>query len=376
MKNALLRNIFFAVFSILLCDKNYAQDCTDANVAGLPGKWKLLPGSFFNQSKADVLKEKPVADEVIESIRKYLPWSIVGGDISYETCGLHNDARPISISNICNLFDAEIYFEPYYCNAGKITHGSGISSLTTRFNGLLFDFGYSLYTPGPNDTQGDKDPGIDRYAVLRWLPEVKDGYFDYIQDNVDGTGNTPGKIYRYRTIFKPGKLPYSLMSKKEFYEKWKILHQIEITKIEADKVKFSKDTALSGSPYLSQTLELFDQNIGLYKNYINKIDGFLKTRSAEELSQPAFEGEQLGEYFESRQAPGYLRSYIVKLNVAYFNNKLPKSSPQIITIIQQYGLDIDDNGNKHYSDENFYKALEKMKIFDFLTEKLKPLIVQ
>jgi hypothetical protein len=164
------------------------------------------------------------------------------------------------------------------------------------------------------------------------------------------------------------------MSKKEFYEKWKIKYQRELTNQEAEKLKLSKE--LAGNPYLAQSLEAHDQYISLYKNYINKIDEILKTRSAEELSQPAFEGEEQGEYFASRQAPDYLRAFIVKPNHDYFNNKLPKSSPQIITIQQRYGMDKDENGNKQYSDENFYKALEKMKIFDFLTEKLKPLIVQ
>jgi hypothetical protein len=36
----------------------------------------------------------------------------------------------------------------------------------------------------------------------------------------------------------------------------------------------------------------------------------------------------------------------------------------------------DDKGNNGYGDEDFYNALEKMKAFDFLTEKLKLLIVQ
>jgi hypothetical protein len=39
-------------------------------------------------------------------------------------------------------------------------------------------------------------------------------------------------------------------------------------------------------------------------------------------------------------------------------------------------MDKDAPGIKKYSCEKFYKALEDMKIFDLLTEKLKPLIVQ
>jgi len=36
----------------------------------------------------------------------------------------------------------------------------------------------------------------------------------------------------------------------------------------------------------------------------------------------------------------------------------------------------DDHGKIGYADEVFYRALEKMNVFELLTEKLKPLIAQ
>jgi hypothetical protein len=108
---------------------------------------------------------------------------------------------------------------------------------------------------------------------------------------------------------------------------------------------------------------------------IRLIAGFLLMLCSTSYAQPAFEGEQEGEYFVSLQASVY-KAYIVKLNYSCYNSKLPKSSPQDITIIQYYGMDKDDNGNRFYSCEKFYKALNSMKIFDLLTQKLKPMIVQ
>ncbi len=350
-----------------------AQDCTDDNVGSLPGKWKSIPGSFFNHLKSDVLKEKPIADAVIESIRKNFPWSVVGGVISYESCGLYTDPRPFPIVKMCNLYSAGLYFNAYSCNAGKVNVEEGLSALNIRFNDLPFDFGNSFYTPGPNATQSDTDPKTDVYATLKWLPVVKDGYFDYIQDNVDGTGNTPGKMLRYRTITKPGKIPYTLMNKKEYYEKWKKKHLAEIKNIEGEKANLSKD--LAGNAQLPALLQQQDQYIAIYQNYINKINGILKSTAAKDLDQPAFQGEEEGAYFENLQASAY-KAYIVKINYDYFNNKLDKTSPQIITIVQRYSMGKDNNGNRIYADEAFYKTLEKINVFDLLTGKLKPQIVQ
>jgi hypothetical protein len=101
----------------------------------------------------------------------------------------------------------------------------------------------------------------------------------------------------------------------------------------------------------------------------------LKTKSDKQLAQPAFEGEQEGLYFESLEASVY-KAYIVKPNLAYYNSNTSKNNPQVITICQRYISRKDDQGKISYADEDFFRALEKMKVFDLLTEKLKPLIVQ
>jgi hypothetical protein len=159
------------------------------------------------------------------------------------------------------------------------------------------------------------------------------------------------------------------MSKKEFYEKWRKKYQIEIENIEA------KNKELAGNDQLKDLLKLNNQLKESYQNYIDRIDGLLKTKSAEDLAKPAFEGEQEGLYFESLESSVY-KAYIVKPNLAYYNSNTSKNNPQVITICQEYASARDDQGKISYADEEFFRALEKMNIFDFLTEKLKPLIVQ
>ena len=200
-------------------------------------------------------------------------------------------------------------------------------------------------------------------------------YFDFIKDDGDGSGNQTGNVRKSRTLIKNNRLPYAVMNKKEFYEKWKHKHEIEIENLEAGKATFKKE--LAGSDQLDGILKHYDQMKGVYQDYIDKINNLLKNKSAEALAQPAYEGEELGDYFESRQADGYQRAYIVKPNFDYYNYTLnDKAAPQLITLRFDYYQDADAPGNRRYNCPKFHKALEKMNVFDLLAEKLHPLIVQ
>jgi hypothetical protein len=368
-KKKLIKKISLTGLLMIWSTINYAQDCTDANVSSIPGKWVLDNGwGSSADTKSDVLKEKPIADAVMESIKKNFPWSPVGGRILYGTSG-SNDRRPATVQKLCKDYSIHFDYNAYGCSAGKVFIEEGPSALMVRFNQLPFSFEYSFYTPGPNAKETDTDPETDKYEILHWMPDVKHGYFDYTVDKGDGTGNTPGIIQKYRTIIKPGKLPYSLMTKKEFYEKWRRKHLIEIENREA------KNKELAGNDQLKDLIKLNNQLKDIVQGYVDRINNLLKTKTAEELAQPAFEGEQEGLYFESLEASVY-KAYIVKPNLAYYNGNISKNSPQVVTICQWYGMGKDDNGNKSYGDENFYNALEKMNVFDLLTVKLKTLIVQ
>lgn len=372
-----MKKVLFLGYLLLICYTNYAQTCNGISLDTLQGKWIYINNDpATHETKQEILKEKQYMDGVNELVKKNISWVPVGGDIAYEIVWEGEGRRPAQLIKITNTFYASFKFKSFSCDNGKISHNFDVATyFSTRFNDLPFEFDHSFYASGPKATDADVDPQTDTYAILNWLPDVKDGYFDYIKDQVDGTGNNAsGYVYRYRTICKPGKLPYLLMSKKEFYEKWRIKHKVEIENIEAGKTRYKKD--LAGNDQLPVLLKQADQFEGIYQNYINKIDAILKNKTPEELSKPAFEGEQEGEYFESVETSVY-KAYIVKPNYAYYNSNLNnKSSPQVITCYIRYGTDKNEQGIRAYSDPAFYKALADMKIFDFLTEKLRPLIVQ
>ena len=225
-----MNKIFFLGYFLLVSFSNFAQKCNGIVLDTLHGKWVTVrTGAISEDSKIDVQKEKQNMEGVNELVRKNFNWVPVGGDIGYGVFWVTDDHRPLPLIKIGNPYYTRFEFKQFNCDNGKIVHSEVADYVTTYFNDLPFEFDQTFFTTGPKSTSLDVDPRTDVYTNLHWLPEVKDGYFDYIQDNIDGTGNSAnGYVYKYRTIIKPGKLPYLLMSKKEYYEKWKIKHKIEI----------------------------------------------------------------------------------------------------------------------------------------------------
>jgi len=368
------KNFHFALVGVLFSPiMGYSQNCTDESVTSLPGKWYSTSNNNLKGISPVKIKEKMLMDETIELVRKNFPWKPIGGDIRIGSFLVDNDNRPFSISKTCDKYYSSIAYNHFFCSAGKVNHEETSDYIITTFNDLPFEFDQSFYVPQRKLNEGDMDNRtMDGYAIMAWLPAMKNGYLEYIKNSQDSTDEVSGSIYRYRILTKPGILPYLIMDKKEYYEKWRKKHLIEIENSKWDKERISKE--LAEKPYLKALIDDADKYISTLQAAVDKIDNIFKTKSAEDLARPAYLFEEYGDYFEGRQASNYLRSFIIKPNPTYYNKQLPKNSPQVITILLKYGMGIDENGVKHYSDENFYNALDKMKILDFLSEKLQPLI--
>jgi hypothetical protein len=362
--------ICFLIIAVAAINNGFAQECTNTNVLGIPGKWKQGMKGASDHSAADMIKEKAIMDDVMQFIRTNLKWSPVGGDITYNNIYSINgqDYRPKPTIKICNSYHTELWFQQYYCDNGKIGRQDFSISLNVQFNKMPFIFSESFFVTGKNKDgyNMEQDPGTDVYAYIEILPVEKNEQFDF----EEGAGKT--FRYRYRTLTKSGKLPYVVMRKKEYYEKWKMKHGKAIEGLQQNIIDIAKQEQEIGNNDVSK---ICLQTIGTYKSYIKKIDAILQSKSAEDLAKPALAGEENGEYFEGGGKENS-KYYVIKPDASYHNSKLPKNSPQVITIALQYAVNEDNSGNEHYKDEIFYKAIESSKIIDLLAEKLKPMIVQ
>ena len=372
-----MKKIFFIISFIVCYHVVLAQECTNANVLSLPGKWKQGGKGASDHPAADMLVEKNVMDDIIQFIRTNLKWAPAGGDITYN--GIYSvngqDYRPDAVIKICNNYSAYIYFQHYFCGNGKIMRSDYSAKLAAHINSLPFIFSESFFV-SKRDKKGnnlEEDPKTDIYAYIPMLPAEKEGQFDYTEDG--DKDNRAGVIYTlYRTVTKPGKRPYLIMPKAEYYEKWKIKYRKQIAGAEMDKSILAELDKLSGN---TAATDQQNKMIALYQGYINKIDAILRSKSAQELAKPALSGEELGEYYErNSNENGHPLFYIVKPNLPYYNNKLPRHSPQVITISFMHTFMLDPDGNKNKADLAFYEAIQDSKLMDSLAEKLKPLITQ
>lgn len=366
----MLRSLVFLLTGLAAGNIVPAQECSAGNVESLPGKWKPGAKGASDHAAADMVKEKAIMEEVLQFVRTQLKWSPVGGDITYNIIYSINgqDYRPKPMINTSNSYYAGLYFQHYFCADGKIAKEDYSIDLRVQFNKLPFDFSESFFVTAKNKDGYDieRDPGNDVYGFVESLPAEKKGQFD-----IDGGA---GKAFRYRcrTLTKYGKLPYVIMSKKEYYEKWRKKHGKAIEALRQNIADIAKQEQELGNYEVSKTCK---QAISLYTNYIKQIDAILQTRSAEELAKPAFGGEENGQYYNAgtKENP---KSYIIKPDYTYYSSGLPRYSPQTISIFLQYAVAADSSGNERPKDYIFYRALEDSRITDLLTQKLRLLITR
>jgi hypothetical protein len=364
----------------------FAQECTDENVKSLPGKWKPgQKGAVSGHSAADLAKEKEIMDNVYKQIRKIFSWTPVGGDITYSNiyCDRSLDYRPKPVINICNKYYHEFFYQGYLCHNGKIDLNEYSLSLTTHFNDIPFKFSESFFV-SKKDKDGmdiEESPQADKFAYVV-APSEKNGALYYATYNLSDRVEEPGIVNVNLIISKPGKLPYIIMSKKEYYERWKIKYKKLMAADEAQKAEVAKTLKQVSEKEYNEYVEMLEKGHAVYREMIAKIDLILNSKSAEELSAPATFGEERGEYIEkmvfehddgtiAERAP-----YVIKPNFSYYNNRLPKYSPQVITISFRYSYSLEENSKKRYADEICYKALENAQLMDLLADKIKPLIAE
>lgn len=292
----------YLIFSFLLLAslRISAQDCTDALILQKPGIWKEgMKGSVLNVHPADLAKESKVVEAIHLLVKsKYTPMGVVA-DWSYSYDRFEADL-PV------NYYNFNVLFLHYYCdkNVLKTEHETS-TSLTIAIN----RFGNEIYTnPDENNL-----PTEGYYHMRKMLVE-KDGVYFFEEDAGLGFGTT-GKSRTWLITYDK-KLPFTYVTKKEFLERQKKMLTLAMPKeIEGARAE-----------YKARIENEFKKSLG-------KIETLLKMPSAES-DQPAIVKQDTHEnysyLFTTNDDP--FAMVLIKPNPGYFNSKLPKSSPQFITV--------------------------------------------
>jgi hypothetical protein len=327
---------FIALIPVLLFSITaIAQDCSEATILQKPGVWKETVGNSPGITPADLAKEKKVVATLHQMIKsKFTPKGVeanINGGYS----------SPRSWMPV-NDYAYSIIPRNYYCD-GKTMATAGETS--TFFSIVANAFDAEIYI------QAEETAG---YAFMKDMPVAKDGYWIFKPIDAGlGFGMT-GKLSMWLITYD-GKLPYAYVTRKAFLEKRKlqlsnemneasrgfqdVLANIEIEKgfkekeYKNDPEKLSRYMKMDYLSTKERYEKLLADNEKAFKPAFAKLESQLKM-PVSELSQPAIvkhdPQDHLSYLFTDDNDP--FGDILIEPNPAYFNKKLPRSSPQFFWV--------------------------------------------
>lgn len=275
---------------------NNTQDCDPEILRQKPGTWIAgMAGSIKNVSPADLAKERAVLAIVHNML--FTNYKPMGNQSQYgNTFGKHVVAGD---NWLADPYYYSIYILMYLCDPQiKNKHYVQISTSTKVTISANVFFPIDLYPVLPvNGPRG--------YLGLKAMPVKKNGYY-FMGEEINNSGGASNIKETRWLITYDDALPFVYLTRKEY-----LLIQ-----------KKRLEQALGNDP----------GNKEYYNPFINNVDNYLK-KSEAELGKIAIYNPQEEERFKGFMNEGDKYSLIaVKPNPAYYNKKLPMSSPQFFSV--------------------------------------------
>lgn len=336
-----------------------AQGCDPAELAKIPGSWKSnKDGSIHNVSAADVTQERVVLAKIHESVKaKYTP---IGGVLSY------SNFFSISVGEgknwVANPYGQSMRFLEYVCKRDPKTPQAYAPNLETsavvtfyvnqisasqELAGTFNLFAAELSEDHPNG-----------YFILEKWPEQQGDRLLWEVQIPSDRYSLGEKVY---ILTYKEKSPIAPLTKGE-YLKLKIPL---LKKSHEESLGYHKDIDPDFDAASKRVFEQSLENLKAQEELIQSTEALLESMSPEELSAPAIieRGESNGEFkgFKEENDPDVY--HLVKPNLSYYDPKLPKWVPQLITININYDI------NEPVNFENI-QMLEKAIDFAFLQSLL------
>lgn len=354
MKPTLKRSFVF-LFCLLafVCAK--AQDCDPVELAKIPGSWKSnKEGSIHNVSAADVTQERVVLAKIHESVKaKYTP---IGGVLSYSNFF----SIPIGEGKnwIANPYGQSMRFLEYVCkrdpkNPQAYAPNLETSAVVTFYVNQISAFqelggAFNLF---PAELPEDHPNGY--FILEKWPKQQGDRLLWEVQIPSDRY-SLGEKVY---ILTSKEKSPIAPLTKGE-YLKLKIPL---LKKSYEESLGYHKEIDPDFDAASKRVFEQSLENLKAQEELIQSTEALLESMPPEELSAAGIieSGETKGEFrgFKTENDPDVY--HLVKPNLAYFDPKLPKWVPQLITVSINYDI------NEQINFENI-QMLEKAIDFEFL----------
>jgi len=286
-----------------------AQRRFDADLIKEPGIWKTSTlGNSISGTAAEVAKEKTITAAIHNMVKQnFTPMGMLA---SYGFSYVKNDPP-----NPSNHFSYQIYFLKYILNEAGSTksYEPSIASNTNIRISANRASAFSLNEPN------------EPLAYLTEFPIQKEGYYLFNLEGGDDR-NTYSWLITY-----DAKLPFNYLTKQAYLE-WR------------------RTAILEG-------IKLGDTHNVLNKDLLKKNEELLNSLSATERNEVAIiEGTpHANEFKRFTDKNAKYKTIPIVPNLTYFNNKLPKSSPQFFEVYVNV-----DKTNKVYTGnmEAMLKAIQ------------------
>jgi hypothetical protein len=327
------------LFALLSSMTIMAQDCSEAIILQKPGPWKETIGVSSGIAASDLAREK----KVVAAIHQMIKLKFTPKGVDAKTNGGYS--TPFSRMP-GNDYSYSIIPLEYYCDGKSI---KTVGETSTYFSIVANLFDVEIY----NEAEGDRSL-LEGFNVMKDMPMAKDGYWYFNTIEVGlGLGLT-GKRSMWLITYD-GKLPFAYVSRKAFLEKRKgilsnamneagagfqeVLKNIEIEKgfkekeYKNDPAKLSHYMKMDYLQVKARYEKLLADNEQSFKPAFVKIEALLKM-PVSDLNQPAIvkidPQDHMSYLFTSDDDP--FGEILIEPNPAYFNRKLPRSSPQFFWV--------------------------------------------
>jgi len=321
-----LVSLFAISFLTLTAYYAFAQNCDKSLLEKKPGAWKEgIKGSTNNVTAANLAKEKEVVQSILSIIKE--GYSPVGCEVTHTGFFGYNAAE--GKNWVADPYGFRSYFLRYLCDPNDITKSYVDISTPTILSISVNQFTYPKRTIYAADLPDDHEVG---YIMVQELPQYKNGYYYWESKSVynpNSNYNSKLKNYYWLIVYN-NKLPFVHVTQKEYLMKTLASFKSKVQEINENEAR--KKANFAG--FSDEDRESYDQQRSYYSPAIKLIEGFLKTKSEAELSQPAVilhPGDmQPMPDFVPMGTPG--ADILIKPNPGYYDQKLPKHTPQLFSI--------------------------------------------
>ncbi len=361
------RATFFYIIWLTVGIRAVAQPCVLEDLLKQPGNWLAgRPNPTNYVAPADLARQKTIINNIVLPVqKKYAPRGI---DVEINSAFIERTRLPEQIKS-GNYYTIDFTFVKHDCPYDrkkimtKLGEAWGIYPVRIHINDFAFVFGQSFFVATASNQE---HPGTDAFALVNELP-VNEGNAWYWK-NGGGRNNANDHLW---LITIDGKLPFDYIPKKEFAERYKEYCKKKIKAAEIDysnNMKTAEATfqqiktinATEANKFKEQSEVQYKKQLEIeksqYAKNISVIDEILQNSDAKTLQEPAVVDRVKGYY----DFLGFVdvnhdyASWAIKPNPAYFNSKLPKSSPQFIVLY----CDVRDEPVFRMAREELLKAID------------------